>query len=84
VSDGFFNILINDLLSLVNEEFIKLRLKTITRDNLILFFRDATAGVSILIELKESKKKLLNKRMVKIANSISETHEIPGFILEVE
>ena len=85
VSSGFFDIIIQDVIILVNQEFRKLRLKTIGRDNLILFFEDATAGMSILeIELTESKKKILNQRLVKIAFEIAEKHSIKGFQLLVD
>ena len=86
VSSGFFDTIISDVIVLVNAEFRKLRLKTISRDNLILFFEDATAGLTIKLDekLSKSKKKLLNNRMVKIAFEIEETHSIPGFMLVVE
>jgi len=84
VSSGFFDAVIQDVIVLVNAEFRKLRIKTIGRDNLILFFDEATAGISIdNIKLSESKKKLLNKRLIKIAFEIQEKHSIQGFQLVV-
>ncbi len=70
-----------ETLALVNEEFSKLRLKKVSRDNIILFFEDATAGIQLDIEIKESKRKLLNVRLIKIAMEIQEKYCIPGFIL---
>ena len=84
VSEGFFDSIISDVLNLVNEEFLKLRLKTITRDDLTLFFTDATAGISIRVKARDSRKKILNKRLVKIAHRISEDHSINGFMLRVD
>ncbi len=83
VSSGFFEPIIQDVIKLVNEEFLKLRLKKIGRDNLLLFFNDTSAGMSIDIELSDSKKKLLNKRLIKIAWRIAEKHSINGFSLVV-
>jgi len=84
VSSGFFDVIIQDVIILVNAEFRKLRLKTITRDSLLLFFDDATAGMNISVELVDSKKKLLNKRLIKIAQEIAEKHSIIGFTLVVD
>ena len=84
VSSGFFDPIITDVINLVNEEFRKLRIKTISRDNLILFFDDATAGMSIdNVKLSKSKKNILNKRLIKIAFEIAEKHCIKGFRLIV-
>ena len=85
MSSGFFDVIIEDAIFLINEEFRKLRIKTIGRDNLILFFEDATAGLSIEnVKLTKSKKELLNKRLVKIAFEIAEKHSINGFKLVVD
>lgn len=85
MSSGFFESIIEDVIILVNTEFRKLRIRTITRDNLILFFEEATAGMSIIdIDLSKSKKKILNKRLIKIAFEIAEKHSINGFRLIVD
>ena len=85
MSSGFFDVIIEDAIFLINEEFRKLRIKTIGRDNRILFFEDATAGLSIEnVKLTKSKKELLNKRLVKIAFEIAEKHSINGFKLVVD
>lgn len=85
VSKGFFDPIIQDVLILVNAEFRKLRINTICRENLILFFEEATAGMSIIeLDIKKSRKKILNMRLVKIAHEIAEIHSIPGFKIVVE
>ena len=84
MSKGFFDCILNDVLSLSNEEFNKLRIKNIIKEDLFLFFDDACVGVSITVKLSESRKKILETRLVKIANEIQEIHSIPGFMLRVE
>lgn len=84
MSKGFFDCILNDVLSLSNEEFNKLRIKNIIKEDLFLFFDDACVGVSISVNLSESRKKILETRLVKIANEIQEIHSIPGFMLRVE
>ena len=84
VSEGFFDAVLNDTMTLVNEEFRKLRIRPITRDDLTLFFTDATAGISVRVQTTESRKKILTSRLVKIANRISEDHSINGFMLRVD
>ena len=79
MSSGFFEPIIQDVLKLVNEEFRKLRLGKISRDDIFLFFEEATAGIAIEMKLSKSKKKILNQRLVKIAFEISERHCINGF-----
>ena len=84
MSEGFFDKIIIDTLNLVNEEFDKLRLNIITRDNLLIFFDDATAGIQISVETTDSRKKILNNRLIKIAFEIQERYSIPGFSLIVD
>lgn len=86
MSSGFFENIIQDVIVLVNCEFRKLRLKPISRDNLVLFFEEATAGMTIELKnkLSKSKKELLNRRLIKIAFEIQEEHCIPGFKLVVQ
>ena len=79
VSEEFFNRIIADVIFLVNEEFEKLRLKKIIRDDVELFFLDDVIGIQINLDIKESKKRILNQRLVKISMEIQELHSIPGF-----
>ena len=79
VSEEFFNRIITDVIFLVNEEFEKLRLKKIIRDDVELFFLDDVIGIQINLDIKESKKRILNQRLVKISMEIQELHSIPGF-----
>lgn len=79
MSEEFFNRIITDVIFLVNEEFEKLRLKKIIRDDVELFFLDDVIGIQINLDIKESKKRILNQRLVKISMEIQELHSIPGF-----
>ena len=79
MSEEFFNRIITDVIFLVNEEFKKLRLKKITRDDVELFFLEDVIGIQINLDIKQSKKVVLNQRFVKISMEIQELHSIPGF-----
>jgi len=79
VSEDFFNEIITNVIFLVNNEFQKLRLKMITRSDVELFFLEDTIGIQINIDLKQSKKSILNNRLIKISMEIQEKYSVPGF-----
>lgn len=79
MSEDFFNEIITNVIFLVNNEFQKLRLKMITRSDVELFFLEDTIGIQINIDLKQSKKSILNNRLIKISMEIQEKYSVPGF-----
>ena len=79
MSEDFFNEIITNVIFLVNNEFQKLRLKMITRSDIELFFLEDTIGIQINIDLKQSKKSILNNRLIKISMEIQEKYSVPGF-----
>lgn len=83
MSEKLFKSIIEKTLKLVNEEFEKLRLKKISRENIFIFFKEATVGLALEVDCRKSRKDILNIRMVKIANAIQEEYSIPGFVLRV-
>lgn len=83
-SRDFFESIIQDSINLINEEFKKLRLNLISRDEVLLFFEDDYFGINVSIEMRESKKRILNNRMVKLAYRISEDYSIAGYTIIVE
>ena len=70
-----------DVVEFTNEELSKLRVKKIRNEDLTIFFKEVSFGFQLDIELRKSRKKILNDRLVKIAMRIQEKYSIPGFSL---
>jgi len=83
VSSGFFDDVIEKCIDLVNEEFEKLLLKKITRDDLLMFFNDESVGIEIFVPTTETRVDILNMRMIKISMEIQEIYNLPGFCILV-
>ena len=79
MSENFYNRLISYAIFLINKEFNSLRLKKISRDDVNLFFTDDAAGIQIAVNVRDSKKKILNQRFIKISMEIQEKFSMPGF-----
>ena len=71
----------NDVLFFTNEELDKLRVKRIRKEDMTIFFKEASFGFQLDIKLRKSRKKILNDRLVKIAMRIQEKYSVPGFSL---
>ena len=81
MSSEFFKNVMKDVVEFTNEELSKLRVKKIRKEDLTIFFKEASFGFQIDIKLRKSRKKILNDRLVKIAMRIQEKYSVPGFTL---
>ena len=81
MSSEFFQNVMNDVLFFTNEELDKLRVKRIRKEDMTIFFKEASFGFQLDIKLRKSRKKILNDRLVKIAMRIQEKYSVPGFSL---
>ena len=81
MSSEFFKNVMKDVVEFTNEELSKLRVKKIRNEDLTIFFKEVSFGFQLDIELRKSRKKILNDRLVKIAMRIQEKYSIPGFSL---
>jgi len=81
LSSEFFQNVMNDVLFFTNEELDKLRVKRIRKEDMTIFFKEASFGFQLDIKLRKSRKKILNDRLVKIAMRIQEKYSVPGFSL---
>ena len=83
MSSGFFTDVMDNAIELVNEEFDKLRVKKISKDNVLIFFNDDHFGIEIYISESKSRIQILNMRLIKISMEIQEKYSLSGFCILV-